>query len=70
MLINRLVYFGLCPTDIYSLKIARHNDPMIAARPNEKRKRDQRSYELVQQHLSGFILNTILKIVEDLGDPY
>ena len=28
----------LCPTDIYSPKIARHNDPMIAARPNEKRK--------------------------------
>ena len=25
---------------------------------------------LVQQHLSGLILNTILGIVEDLGDPY
>ena len=61
----------LCPTNIYSRKIARHNDPMIAARPNEKkRKRDQRPYELVQQHLPSLILNTILKIVEDLGDPY
>ena len=28
----------LCPTDIYSLKIVGHNDPMIAARPNEKKK--------------------------------
>ena len=36
----------------------------------KKGKRDQRPYELVQQHLSGLILNTILKIVEDLGDPY
>ena len=36
----------------------------------KKRKRDQRPYELIQQHLSGLILNTVLKIVEDLGDPY
>ena len=36
----------------------------------KKGKRDQRPYELVQQHLSGLILNAILKIVEDLGDPY
>ena len=36
----------------------------------KKGKRDQRPYELVQQHLPGLILNTILKIVEDLGDPY
>ena len=36
----------------------------------KKRKHDQRPYELVQQHLPGLILNTILKIVEDLGDPY
>ena len=36
----------------------------------KKRKRDQLPYELVQQHLSGLILNTMLKIVEDLGDPY
>ena len=36
----------------------------------KKGKRDQRPYVLVQQHLSGLILNTILKIVEDLGDPY
>ena len=36
----------------------------------KKRKRDQRPYELVQQHLSGLILNTILKVVEDLGYPY
>ena len=31
MLINRLVYFGLCPTDIYSLKTARHNESMITS---------------------------------------
>ena len=31
-------FLGLCPTDIYSLKIARHNDPMNAARSNEKKK--------------------------------
>ena len=36
----------------------------------KKIKRDQRPYELVQQHLSGLILGTILRIVEDLGDPY
>ena len=36
----------------------------------KKRKRVQRPYELVQQHLPGLILNTILKIAEDLGDPY
>ena len=36
----------------------------------KKGKRDQRPYDLVQQHLPGLILNTILKIVEDLGDPY
>ena len=36
----------------------------------KKGKRDQRPYELVQQHLSGLILSTILGIVEDLGDPY
>ena len=36
----------------------------------KKIKRDQRPYELVQQHLPDLILNTILKIVEDLGDPY
>ena len=36
----------------------------------KKRKHDQRPYELIQQHLSGLILNTVLKIVEDLGDPY
>ena len=35
----------------------------------KKRKRDQRPYELVQPHLPGLILGTILKIVEDLGDP-
>ena len=67
---GRIRKLGLCPTDIYSLKIVRHNDPMIAVRLNEKIKRDQRPYELVQQHLSGLIMNTILKIVEDLGDPY
>ena len=36
----------------------------------KKGKRDQRPYELVQQHLPGLILSTILRIVEDLGDPY
>ena len=36
----------------------------------KKRKRDQRPCELIQQHLPGPILNTILKMVEDLGDPY
>ena len=36
----------------------------------KKRKRDQRQYDLVQQHLPGLILGTILRIVEDLGDPY
>ena len=38
--------------------------------PVKKGKRDQRPYELVQQHLSGLILSTILRIVEDLGGPY
>ena len=33
----------------------------------KKRKRDQRQYDLVQQHLPGLILSTILRIVEDLG---
>ena len=36
----------------------------------KKGKRDQRQYDLVQQHLPGLILSTILRIVEDLGDPY
>ena len=36
----------------------------------KKRKRDQRPYELVQQHLPGLILSTMLRIVKDLGDPY
>ena len=36
----------------------------------KKRKRDQRQYDLIQQHLPGLILGTILRIVEDLGDPY
>ena len=36
----------------------------------KKGKRDQRQYDLVQQHLPGLILGTILRIVEDLGDPY
>ena len=33
----------------------------------KKRKCDQRQYDLVQQHLPGLILGTILRIVEDLG---
>ena len=36
----------------------------------KKRKRDQRQYDLIQQHLPGLILGTVLRIVEDLGDPY
>ena len=36
----------------------------------KKGKRDQRQYDLIQQHLSSLILSTILRIVEDLGDPY
>ena len=36
----------------------------------KKRKRDQRPYELVQQHLPGLTLGTTLRIAEDLGDPY
>ena len=35
-----------------------------------ERKRDQRQYDLIQQYLPGLILSTILKIVNDLGDPY
>ena len=35
-----------------------------------ERKRDQRQYDLIQQYPPGLILNTILKIVNDLGDPY
>ena len=35
-----------------------------------ERKRDQRRYDLIQQYLPGLILNTILKIVNDLGDSY
>ena len=34
------------------------------------KRRDQRPFDMVQQHLSGLILNTILKIVEEVGDPY
>ena len=34
------------------------------------KKRDQRQYDLVQQYLSGLILNTILGIIHELGDPY
>ncbi len=36
----------------------------------KKGKRDQRPYELVRQRLPGPILNTVLRIVEYLGDPY
>ncbi len=34
------------------------------------KKRDQRQYDLVQQHLPGLILNTMLGIIRELGDPY
>ena len=36
----------------------------------KKGKCDQLQYDLVQRHLPGLILGTILRIVEDLGDPY
>ena len=34
------------------------------------KKRDQRQYDLVQQYLSGLMLNTVLGIIKNLGDPY
>ena len=34
------------------------------------KKRDQRHYDLVQQHLPGLILNTVLGVIQELGDPY
>ena len=34
------------------------------------KKRDQRQYDLVQQYLPGLILNAILGIIRELGDPY
>ena len=34
------------------------------------KKRDQIQYDLVQQYLPGLILNTILGIIRELGDPY
>ena len=34
------------------------------------KKRDQRQYDLVQQYLPGLILNTVLGIIRELGDPY
>ena len=33
-------------------------------------KRDQRSFDMVQQHLPGLILNTILEIIKEMDDPY
>lgn len=33
-------------------------------------KRDQRAYDLVKGHLSGLILNTIVRIVGELDEPY
>ena len=35
-----------------------------------QQRRDQRQYDLVQQYLPGLILNTVLRIVQDLDDPY
>ena len=54
-----------CILQGYTCPIARHIDLRIAGPP-----RDQRQYDLIQQYLPGLILNTILKIVNDLGDPY
>ena len=34
------------------------------------KRHDQRSFGMVERHLSGLILNTILKIVEETGGPY
>ena len=34
------------------------------------KRREQRQYDLVQQYLPGFILNTILRVIQELGDPY
>ncbi len=34
------------------------------------KKRDQRQYDLVQQYLSGIMLNAVLGIIKELGDPY
>ena len=34
------------------------------------KKHDQPHHDLVQQYLLGLILNTILGIIQDLGDPY
>ena len=34
------------------------------------KKRDQPHHDLVQQHLPGLILNPILGIIRELGDPY
>ena len=34
------------------------------------KKRDQRQYDLVQQYLPDLILNTVLGIIRELGDPY
>ena len=59
----------LCPTDIDHHKIAGYIDRMITVLPNDK-KRDQRPFGMVERHLSGLILNPILKIVEEMGDPY
>ena len=34
------------------------------------KKRDQPHHDLVQQYLPGLILNTILGIIRELGDPH
>ena len=34
------------------------------------KKRDQRQYDLVQQYMPGLMLNTVLGIIKELGDPY
>ena len=34
------------------------------------KKRDPRQYDLVQQYLPGLILNTMLGIIQEIGDPY
>ena len=59
----------MCPRDIYP-RMTKDMDRQITASPNDYKERDQRQYDLVQQYLSGLMLNTVLGIIKELGDPY
>ena len=59
----------MCPRDIYSHTV-RDMDRQIVAPTMIAKKRDQPHHNLVQQYLPGLILNTILGIICELGDPY